>query len=169
MDNYQKMSLWRLSHKIHQAEIMVSDYVFRRLGYIHSLVITVAGSSKCIKCVNIIYSPINDDSSHLSVTTSDTVNWGNFKSELRSTGLLLFHSNNNSLVVLETAAKKRQGRDLLNEQMDYVQKKALHDATSMVQTWTSRGYLLSSIMHENFIFSLKNGVCKFIWHFQFQW
>lgn len=83
---------------------------FHRLGCIHVFIITVDGSSKCIKCVNKIYSPINDDSSHLSVTTSDTVNWGNFKSELRSTGLLLFHSNNNSLVVLETAAKKRKGR-----------------------------------------------------------
>lgn len=31
----------------------------------------------------------------------------------------------------------------------------LHDATSIVHTWTSRGYLLSSIIQENFILSLK--------------
>ena len=29
-----------------------------------------------------------------------------------------------------------------------------HDATSIVHTWTSSGYLLSSIIHENFILSL---------------
>ena len=28
MDNYLKMSLWRLSHKIHQAQKRVSDYFF---------------------------------------------------------------------------------------------------------------------------------------------
>ena len=35
----------------------------------------------------------------------------------------------------------------------------------MVHTWTSNGYLLSSIIHENFIFSLKNGAYKFNFNF----
>ena len=50
-------------------------------------------------------SPMSELSSQLSVMTLPMVNCGIFRSELKSTGFFLFHSNKSSRVVFETKRK----------------------------------------------------------------
>ena len=89
--------------------------------------------------------PSTAESSQVSAITFSTLNWGIFTSGLSLTGSEL-HLSLSSLMVLETVGRLVT----LCTLPPYLQ-----EAISMVQTWSSRGYLFSSIMHEKVSFSLR--------------
>ena len=93
------------------------------------------------------FSPKTADSSQVSAITFSTRNCGILTSGLSLTGSGL-HFKMSSLMVLETMST---GNSYVSSR---VGSGYLQEAISMVQIWSSRGYLFSSIMQEKVSFSL---------------